>query len=445
VTRDTDGPGPTRRELLSTSAAAALAGLAGCGGRLPDRFGRDPPTIDGEALVEATRGDPPTVPETLPVALEASFVDDQRATARSRLDATPAPFDRATIPNGVMRERLNDEYDRALKAIRDASASGAPSRYERLGHAAGARTSAHEVRAAWDAIESRLTADDLRGSIPAVRDDVDAFRSRWSHVGDDPVRAAVVHAEIEREIRGARRWLSVPDARFRVASGQPLPLADLAVDVERARTDVAVGSYLFDRFRASLDDPTDLRDRLTAARDALDARLDPLPPEGASDPTSLVDRDVDATTGVRALAELASDARYRAAEPPNDDGPRTASAVVDAALALTYVRAFDALRARIEGGDDVAVTTAGDVATLRSEAIAAVEAARDDDRAPLVVDALLPRFATNLPWTDGRFDGPPDDVRVSSASRDAIGYVLVSALCGALPSTAETVADALRG
>ena len=46
--------------------------------------------------------------------------------------------------------------------------------------------------------------------------------------------------------------------------------------------------------------------------------------------------------------------------------------------------------------------------------------------------------------TDGRFDNPPDDVRVSSASRDAIGYALVSALCGALPSAAETVAGALR-
>lgn len=445
MTRDADGSERTRRAVLSASAAAALAGMAGCGGRLSDRFARDPPTIDGGALIEATRGDPPTVPETLPVDVEASFVDDQRAAARSRLDATPAPFDRATIPNGVMRERLNDEYDRALKAIRDASEAGAPTRYERLDHAVGARTSAHEVRAAWDAIESRLTADDLRGSLPVVRDDVDAFRSRWSHVGDDPVRAAVVHAEIERGIRGARRWLSVPDARFRAASGQPLMLASLAVDVERARTDVAVGSYVFDRFRASLDDPTDFGGRFAGARDALDARLDPLPPDGTSDPTSLVDRDVDATTGVRALAELASDARHRVEDRRNDNGPREASDVLDAALSLTHVRAFDTLRERIESGDDVAVTAAGDVATLRSEAIAAVEAARSADRAPLVVDALLPRFATTVPWTDGRFDGPPDDVRVSSVSRDATGYVLVSALCGALPSAAAEVADALGG
>ena len=438
----------TRREVLSLSGVAALAGLAGCGGRIRDRLpGGGPATIDAAALAEATRGDTPTNPDTLPVDIEQSFVAGQRDMARAKLDATPAPFDEETIPNGVIRERLNDSYDRALKRIRDVS--GAPTARERLDHATHARTAAHEVLAAWNATESTLTADDLRASIPAVRDDVDAFESRWSPVGDDPVRAAVVHWRIERGLRGAPRWLSIPDGQLRAAAGQPLELADIAVDIERARADTAVGSYLFDRFREGLDKPTDLIDRFVAARADLrrriDRRAEPLPADRTDDPTSLVDRDVGTTTGIRALAELASDARRRITDVAADDGdPRLASDVLSATSTLAHLRAFASLRDRIEGGDDVAVASADDVGTLRSETIEAIGAAQDVDRGELLTDALLPGFAGNIGWIDAQFDRGSGSVRVDSVAFDAMRYVTVASLCRALPETAAEATGVLR-
>ena len=203
----TDGFGPRlgRRRLLSGAAASALGALAGCSTQL---FEESPPTIAGAGLRAATSGDASAVPETLPVDIEASFVETLRAGARSKLDGTPAPFDETEIPNGVIRERLNGEYDSARRSLRDAS--GAPTSYERLGHAARARTSAHEVQAAWAGINDELTVADLRESIPAVGRDVDAAAAEHAYVGDDPVRAAVVHGQIERRIGGARRWLFVP-------------------------------------------------------------------------------------------------------------------------------------------------------------------------------------------------------------------------------------------
>ena len=448
MSRDAERSRLTRREALSVSGVAAVAGLAGCGGRLCERLpGGGPATIDAAALAEATRGEIPTIPETLPVDIEQSFVDDQRDAARAKLDATPAPFDEETIPNGVIRERLNDSYDHALQSIRDAS--GAPTAYERLNHATRARTAAHEVVAAWDAIESDLTADDLRASIPAVRDDVDALEARWSPVGDDPARAAVVHREIERGLRGARRWLSIPDGQLRAAAGQSLELADIAVDIERARTDTVVGSYLFDRLRGSLDEPMDLTDRLGAARGELRSRIDrraePLPPDRVEDPTSLVDRDVGTTTGVRALAELASDARRRITDVAADDGdPRLASDVLSATSTLVHLRAFASLHDRIEGGDDVAVASADDVEALRSETIEAIGAAQDVDRGELLTDALLPGFAGNIGWIDGQFDRGSGSVRVDSVAFDAMRYVTVASLCRALPETAAEATGVLR-
>jgi hypothetical protein len=448
VSRDTDGAGLSRREALSLSGAAALAGLAGCGGRLSERLGGGPTTIDAEALTEATRGETPTVLERLPVDIEDSFVDDQRDLARSKLDGTPAPFDEAAIPNGVIRERLNGEYDRALKSIRDVS--GAPTAYERLGHATRARTSAHEVEAGWDAIESDLTAEDLRESIPTVRDEIDAFARRRSYVGGDPVRAAVVHAELDGEIRGAHNWLSVPDREVAAASGQSLELAGIAVDIERARSDVAVGSYLFDRYRAGLDDPVNLRDRLSTARETLRGRIerqtDSLPPERVEDPTSLVDRDIDTTVGVRALMKLGSDARRRT-EDARADGrrPSLAADTMHAVGTLLRIRAYRRLRERIEGGEDIAVASAEDVKELRSDAIAAVETARDAGRGGLLIGSLLPPFAHDIGWIDGRFDRGSGSVRVDSVAFDAMRYVVVAAVCGALPETAASAAAVLRG
>ena len=435
---------PGRREVLAASGAAALAVLAGCGGRLLDD---SHPTIAREDLAAATDGEAPTVPETLPVDIEASFVDTQREIARSKLDGTPAPFDEDEIPNGVIRERLNNAYDGVLRSIRDAS--GAPTPYERLEHAAGARDDAHEVWAAWAAIDGDLTVTDLRESIPAVNDDVDTFASTHAHVGDDPVRAAVVHAEIERRIGGARRWLSVPDREFDVAAETALDLAGVAVDIERARVDAETGLYLFERFRGSLDDPENQRDRLTDAGTELgrriDDRADSVPTDGVDDPTTLVDREVGTTAGVHALDRLAREARSRVDQSrTGGDDPRLASAVVEAVSTLTYLGAFERLRDRIEGGDDVAVDSVGDVTDLRSAAIEAVAAAGDAERGQALVDVVRPRIARELGLVDGRFGNGPDDVRVESVARDAAGYVRIAEACRTLPTAAETVAEVLR-
>jgi hypothetical protein len=448
VSRDADGSGISRREALSLSGAAALAGLAGCVGRLSERLpGGGTETIDAATLTEATRGETPTVPETLPVDIEQSFVVDQRELARSKLDATPAPFDEAAIPNGVIRERLNGEYDNALQSIRDVS--GAPTAYERLGHATYARTSAHEVHAGWDAIESDLTAEDLRESVPSVRDGVDAFARRRFYVGSDPVRAAVVHAELDVTIRGARNWVSVPDREIEAASGQSLELADIAVDLERARTEVAVGSYLFDRYRTGLDDPADLRDRLSTARETLRERIerqsDSLPPERVEDPTSLVDRDVEATAGVHALAELGSEARWRIEDDRTDGrGPSLAADTMHAVGTILRIQAYRQLRDRIEDGDDVAVASAEDVRALRSDAITAIETAHDAGRGEQVIDSILPGLSRRIEWIDSRFDRGSGGVPVDSASRDAMRYVVVAALCRALPETATEATAVLR-
>ncbi|WP_311170483.1 hypothetical protein [Halobellus ordinarius] len=163
----------SRRQFLSLAGALGLASLAGCADRLP---GTGPETIDGDALSDMVDDDAPTVPETLPIDIDASFIDEQRAAAQAKLDDVPAPFDADAIPNGVIRERLNDNYSSARESLR--RASDAPTPYERLGAANHARTDAHEVSVAWRAIEDEVTVAALRSARSAVSDDVDAFIER---------------------------------------------------------------------------------------------------------------------------------------------------------------------------------------------------------------------------------------------------------------------------
>lgn len=433
-----------RRELLALTGAIGLTSLSGCLDQLP---GTGPETIDGDALAEITTDDAPELSETLPVDIEASFVAEQRTVAEMKLDSVPGPFDETQIPNGVIRERMNREYEYAREAIRSSSEAGTA--YERLDRATQARASAHEVQAAWEAIEEEATVDDLRESRSDVDADVDAFTSRWEYVGDDPVRAAIIHAAIEREIRGAQNWLSSRERELEYAAEQPLHFADVAADIERARTAVAVASYVFDQFRADLTQESTLRERFAAARDTFNERIrsraEALPDE-AEDPTSLIDRDVERTAGVLALEDLLRNARWRSENGVGKrDSPSLASASLAAAETLVYFRAFEALRTRIEEGDDVAVDDVEDVSDLRADAVDAINAARDADRNRLVVDATLPRFARELRWIDDRISQFEGDTRVDFVAGEAAQYVLITETCRAVPGVSADVAATLRG
>lgn len=433
-----------RRGFLALAGAVGLTSLSGCLDQLP---GSGPEMLDGDAVAEITTDEAPAISETLPVDIEASFVAEQREVAQAKLDSIPGPFDETQIPNGVIRERVNGEYEAAREAIRESADAGTT--YERLERATRGRTSAREVQAAWETIEEEATVEGLRESQAAVGDDVDAFASRWEYVGDDPVRAAIVHAEIEREIRGARNWLSFRAHELEYAAEQPLDFADIAADIERARSSIAVASHYLDQFRRSLDTERNIRERFVTARETLDDRVrtrgESLP-EATDDPTSLVDRDIDRTAGVIALSDLLRNARWRVTDRSSDRDSRSlASDALAASGTLVYLRAFETLRERIEEGNDVAVDEADDVGKLRADAVEAISSARGADQNRLVVDALLPRFARELRWIDDRVSGYEDDTRVAFVEREAAGYVVITETCRAVPSVSGDVAAALRG
>lgn len=439
-----DGIG--RRRLLAVGATTAVGALAGCAERLG--FGEeDTPTLDGDRLAELADRPVPSVPETLPVAIESTFVDAQAGVARALLAGVPAPFDEREIPNGAIRERLNGTYEAARGQVRRVLSAETP--FEAAHRVPNARADAREVHATWQAIDADRTVADVQADAPDVVEAVDSCAARWSYLGADPVAAVRVHAAIEEEVHGARNWAS-PDAyRSRPGEG-PFDVGRAASRLERARASLAIADHLFERHRAGLDTGRDLRARLSDARDALDARVDDARaalPEADPDrePSGLVERDVGQTAGVLALADLYDRADHRGSRGTDDDPiPRLAGDVLGATRVLVAVRAFERLRDRIEGGDDVAIASVADVEALRGEAVDAVTAAREAERAAGLVAELLPRYANALRWTDDEFGHESGAVPVNHVARDAADYVTVGASCAVLPDVCASVAATLR-
>lgn len=431
-----------RRQFL---ALTAISTLAGCNGHLP---GTGPKTIDGDRLQQMATQDAPSVPETLPVAIEASFVADQTDVARQLLAEVPAPFDDEEIPNGAIRQRLNRLSEDARERVSEVA--DAPTAFERLEYAGHARVAARKIWAGWQAIDTDLTVEAVRENAPKIRADIETFASQWSYLGEDPIRAVRVHAVIERDLRAARTWTTVDDREYLREDGL-FSVAEVAEELERARVAIATVTYLFDRFRENLDEASDFQSQLTAARRELGTqvqqRATSLPDvEVDGSPTVLVDRDIEETVGVQALYRLYREAGHatHGTADTSEDNLQPAAAILEATRMLVFIGAFDHLRERIEGGDDVTVSSAADVAALREAAVMAVEAARNADHALGLIHEILPQFARSIEYADSEFENSSGSVSIPHVERDAAEYVVAAETCRVLPDVAAEVATVLR-
>ncbi|MDS0296216.1 hypothetical protein [Halogeometricum luteum] len=444
-----NGPSRSRRGLLALAGSAALAGLAGCTG-LDDLnpLGADePPTIDGSALEAALSGETPTVTEPLPVDVEAAYVDRRVGALREALSSVPAPFDAEAVPNGMVREEFGRLYDRATEALGRVSEAGSPA--DALEPLRYARRSVREVKAAWAAVDSGLTVAAVESSVPTVRRAYESFRERWRYVGEDPVRAALVHAKLEELVADAGRRLNRAPGRTRHPRESALGVGEFAADLEAARAAVEQAAYLFGRFESSLRSPRSVRDELTAAGEQLSSMLADRrgalsAPGPGSEASAYVEGDADLKPVAHAAADLRRSIEY--ADDIDDErktGQR-ARVVVSALRTLTRVRAFESLRERVENGAYVTVESAADVRAIREAAVEAVGNALDSETNPLLVRSALGTVGFEYVADRlHRYEGQ-EEVSVTWLADGLSGYVVVEATALATPETTAEVAEVLR-
>ncbi|UPV76866.1 hypothetical protein M0R89_20575 (plasmid) [Halorussus limi] len=441
------GGGATRRGFLALAGTATLAGCNGFGG-IGGVFGDEPPTLSGEAIGEAVSADPPTVPETVPIPVEQSRLDETAAAVRDRLDSVPAPFDAREIPNGAIRDKVSQMRDEATTALEDAA--DAPTPVETMTKLRTARGRAREVTATWAAIDAGLGFADLRETVPEIRDATDAFRGRWRYVGDAPIRAVLAHAKIEELVAFVGHRTGGAVERYGREAENPIRTGEFAGALEEARAALDDAEYLYDRYESSLADPRRVRSEVTAAGESLiqtlENRREKLPDGNPRKPSSFVDRNIKRTPVGSAMTELYRGLDYADGLEDERATGRRAQVVVSAHETLVRVRAFELLRERVQSGDHVTVESADDVRKIRESAIRAFEDALESGTNPRLGRHVLSQIVGVFEYADDQLKGYDEDSDVSAKwlDRELGRYVLAGAMARATPKTSADVADEIR-
>ncbi|WP_248895597.1 hypothetical protein [Haloplanus halobius] len=429
-------------DLTRRGALAVLGALAGCGATNP--LGADESIeLDGAALRALAVADAPTIPHRLPVDIEQSHLAAAQGRAETLLDAVPATLSPAEIPNGAIRERVQGARDHAAESLEQARERTAP--FERLDALGDARADARFAADAWRAIDEGLTRDDLSSAAAAIRDDRAALHDRWAYVGGDPVDATLVHAAIERRLDSAQANATLSDPH-RYRSGNPLGVGEAGEELERARVAVDDAAHFYDRYTRALDDPTDLRARLQAAQedlsDAFETEREAIEVADPDRPWEVADSDIEDTPAAEALQDLARPLRAEVGGNQFDEG--VARPLLWVHGSLIDLRAFRALRDRVQSGETFAIESVDDVAAMRTAAIEALNAANENPGVPALTRETLANLSSRLRDPEATLSNAEGDVRAASLRYDTATYLTVMARARATPPESERVATALR-
>ncbi|WP_135854338.1 hypothetical protein [Halorussus salinus] len=442
------GASATRRGVLALAATTALAGCNAVDSDLLDGDIRssDPPTLDSAALRDLAAADPPSVPRTAPVEIPDSYVEKGVARARDLLGSVPAPFDADEIPNGAIRRRLGDRYDRADESV--AAVGDAESLLETTADLRHAREEARAVAAAWRAIDGDLTLDAVRASGEELWAALNRFRYRWDYLGTDPVAALVVHAVVEKRLRTATLYVERAVGRRQTTRDDALAVGERAGHLESARAALADAALVYEPFQKSRDSRS-VRSGFVRAVEALASfvgdRRRRLPDGDPQTPSSYVTGDVNETPVGYAIGELARELSF-SSELRERDPDRYATSLLAGYGRLTRLRAFESLRERVAADEHVTVESAADARALRQRAVEAISSGRERATHPHLNRWELSTAASVVRYADDRLGRLRDDesVDADSVARELGEYVRAAAVARAVPETSEDVASLVR-
>ena len=371
----------TRRAALATAGGLGVA-LAGCLG--DGRFWDDPPSFDATGLETATDEPLPERPSPVPVTLADDRLEGFVDRVDALLEPIPEPLTAETVPNGEIRAATNDEraaareaQDRLIDAV-DRSETGALSTastaVDACGHAAAAA-------ATWAAITVDRSTEAVTSSPSEVRSRIDELAAAIPADAAGSAEGVVVYGAIEQ-------WLDEATVSPTSGSRDPIQAGQRAADTERARTTVAAGEHLRDRYVDSLADPRPITDALTSGIDDLapqvESRFDRYYDSDRAyfrhvqvDPETFLDRDVTpGEPGADLLSEKLYDIVDRTSKSrlawPGEDVSHPAATIRRTYRTLATFDGIDALIERLDDGDDLFPTDGTTVREARSTAIDAV-------------------------------------------------------------------------
>jgi hypothetical protein len=426
------GPSPTRRTFLLAAGVGATA-LAGCG-EIGSRSGRDTDPIPVGRLpdVPGAGESKPAVEDAVPVDIERERLGRTAARVTDLLATLPTPFGPSDVPNGSIRHELLEASEAATDHLDDARS--ATTRLSAMLSLRRARAEARYAAEGWAFVEDGRAETALREERRATASEAETFRSTHEYLGDDPVRAAVAHAHIERTLR------RIIEDRTPAIGGRPgalLTVARWGEHAESGRAALDDSRYLYDRFETALPpNAGTVTATLGAAAESLTAdlgrRREALPPE----PTEAGGDPVD-----RLRHRLRRDAESSA---ENASGGAPAETVVDAVAGITAFLAHDRVLRRIEDGERFRATSGSDVRTVRSEAVSAIRTALEESPEPALARGVLADAAVLVTHADDELARYRRSVRAARLDAPVRRYVAATVRARSAPAACRQVADAFE-
>ena len=259
-----------RRRYLATLGVGVSSVFAGCSLLEDD----DPPTrFDAEEIDPVFAESVPEVDRPAPVDPAEEAIDGHLERAEELLETLPEALGVENVPNGVVREAIDEMRGDALEGRDDVVDATAPTRFEALWNSRTVREDAREAHATYLAVgeDTEETWDDLEEEQRTVRDDVTARLEDLEYVGEDEHRSALLYYRLENDLEAALRSTDRPTSGADVTV---LDLGERAGSVEHARATVDVVSHLEERHRDRLEDPSSVENRLETALERAIADLE---------------------------------------------------------------------------------------------------------------------------------------------------------------------------
>lgn len=431
----------SRRSVLA-ACGAGLAALAGCA-EVDVSLGEDEEReYDPEALARLAEDGDPTAPDAFPVRVPDETVERHYDRAGELLAAVP---ERPDVPNGVIAERIREERERAAERLEERD--DAPTGFERLGDARYARREAAEVNGAYRAAVEGIDRETVAERRSALRADRLEFEAEWDYRGDDPARALVVHAELERLVEDARRnaeaWPPFPDD----PRDDVFQVGEIVGEVERGRAALGDAIRLRTRYTEEATDPESYRAVVTAAAGRLELRttdrrrrLHGYLDRRASE---AFERSVEETPAEYLYHEARQ--RVRGAAEGAEEARRTgdhATAALRSAIELAGLRAFDEVVDAVEAGEYGPPEDVDRIAAAHEDAVAALEEAWGTEPIPASVELSWPARDS---LQDARYRLEDADVDARMVHRAYASLVYTRLYAERVPEAVGALTDALGG
>jgi hypothetical protein len=422
----------TRRSLLLAAGTTALAGCSGTFGDSADS--PDPISVYRLPDVPDEGESEPIVVDDLPINIERERLSQTGTRVTDLLETLPIPFGPADVPNGYVRRELVEAAEAATRHLDSARSAG--NRFSALESLHRARTEARYAAEGWAFLDRDRTIADLRAERRDVIDEAETFRSNHEYRGDDPVRAVVVHGQLEERLR---RIFDDPGPSDHGDSGALLGVAEWGEYTESARAHLTDGRYLYDRFTSSLG--SDAGTVETPIGNAVESLTEELRRRRAALPSEPTGGDRDPAKRIRSRLRRRAES---SAENVPSDPERPASAVLDAIGGLTSFHAYDRIQGRIENRDRLQPETGDDVRRIRSEAIDAIQAGLEESPRLTLVRAVLANAAMRVTHADDELSRFRSDVSPSRLNSPVRRYVTATVRARSAPAVCRRVLEALQ-